>query len=259
MMAEQGGKVDYTGIVINAGFVKPHKTDLTIRHDNYLIVTHPPEFSGDSSNQQVFESLAPLESQMFEPDLRELTVALEEISTKSSFMKKLRQCLDFVQTHPYMQSIVGVKWIDQETFIVSSKILANILKIKVNTLNYNFRAHGFDISKKFPGNFAQYLTKTCDLRSWYPRRHILGLFTTTSAEEDPQITTFFSLMKIAALKKRRQADFERASHDQEHNDEEQSHIEPPFFSRAGSDPENDCWYDFEGSWESEEHWVSFPA
>jgi hypothetical protein len=48
-------------------------------------------------------------------------------------------------------------------------------------------------------------------------------------------------------------------HDSEHNDEEQSYIEPLFSSRAGADPESESWYDFKGFWESEEDGASFPA
>jgi hypothetical protein len=100
-----------------------------------------------------------------------------------------------------MLSGVGVGWIDGSTFVVNSKIVAQVLNIKASSLSINFRAHGFDIPKKFPRNFPQQLPNTRGLRSWYRRRHIFRLFITTSAEEDAQITTRFDLTKIALLKK----------------------------------------------------------
>jgi hypothetical protein len=78
------------------------------------------------------------------------------------------------------------------------------------------------------------------------------LFTTTSSEKDAQITMCFDLMKIALLKKRLRAHFESLHHDTKHNDVQQSYIEPLFSSRAGADPESECWYDFEGFCQNEE-------
>ena len=62
---------------------------------------------------------------------------------KPRFMVKIRACLDYVEKYPTSECVVGVKWYDDSHFLLHSRILSSFLKIKSNTVNYNFRTHGF--------------------------------------------------------------------------------------------------------------------
>jgi hypothetical protein len=147
--------------------------------------------------------------------------------------------MNFVQTHPDMQSTVGVKWIDQETFIVSSQMLANVLKIKVNTLNYNFRMHGFFCQRTLQWQLPRKLMNAPEPISWYKPTHVCQMFTTSSAEQDARIMGRFNLKKITRAAAMLWLQRQMMIRHPEHNAEQPNGIDSPVLSRISGDSENE--------------------
>jgi hypothetical protein len=107
---------------------------------------------------------------------------------KLSFAVRLQRVLEFTKQFPEAAAQVGVIWTeDNRTFLSYSKILAQFLSVAPNSINTNFREHGFSppepvrpqcLATLVPGH------KCCDWLHWKQRRHELGQFTaaTTSRE-----------------------------------------------------------------------------
>ena len=57
----------------------------------------------------------------------------------SRFSRKLHALLSYVSANPDMEDEIGLSWIDDEIFQVNKKRLLEIMKIKLNTLNVNFK------------------------------------------------------------------------------------------------------------------------
>ncbi|KAK8887891.1 hypothetical protein M9Y10_038950 [Tritrichomonas musculus] len=57
----------------------------------------------------------------------------------SRFSRKLHALLSYVSANPNMEDEIGLSWIDDEIFQVNKKRLLEIMGIKLNTLNVNFK------------------------------------------------------------------------------------------------------------------------
>jgi hypothetical protein len=62
----------------------------------------------------------------------------------SRFTSKLSSFLAYVSTVPTSETEIGVVWVTDDTFKMNKKILANILGMKLNTLNVNLRDLKFE-------------------------------------------------------------------------------------------------------------------
>jgi hypothetical protein len=61
----------------------------------------------------------------------------------SRFTSKLRVLLDFANTFPPFEQVIGLSWVDDEVFQINKRALAGVLGVKVNTVNVNLRDLGF--------------------------------------------------------------------------------------------------------------------
>jgi hypothetical protein len=128
-----------------------------------------------------------------------------------------------------------LKLIDRGTLIINSRTLANALKIKVHSLNYNSHTHGFSGQRVLSGS---------QLHGTSTRTHVCRIFTTTSVEQDAQITGGFDIKKIARVAEMLWVESEMMGRDKEHNGEQQSGIDSPFLLRTSTDPESEEMYSF---------------
>jgi hypothetical protein len=96
--------------------------------------------------------------------------------------------------------------------------------------------------------------KARDPTSWHKRTHVCLMFTTTSAEQDSQITGRFDLKKIARVAELLWVESEIMGRNTEHNGEEQSDIDSRFLSRTNADLESEEMYSFRRCSDDEENW-----
>ncbi|OHT10169.1 hypothetical protein TRFO_20635 [Tritrichomonas foetus] len=120
------------------------------------------------------------------------------------FTVKVLHVLQFVKMFPQYRNTCGATWrSDNKHFLCHSTILANFLSIKANTINANFRSHGFkiipmnsiDIMKEFPD--------LVDPRNWKMRTNFKFDFTPTSTvnevnlipckQTEPKVVTVFPI------------------------------------------------------------------
>lgn len=97
--------------------------------------------------------------------------------SRLKFVRRIVHILNFVSAHPETVTTLGAAWCrDGKHFVVNSKILGIFLNLKSNSINTNFRDHGFqivtcqslDLQKDFP-----VLT---DLRHWKKRYTMVDWF-----------------------------------------------------------------------------------
>lgn len=86
------------------------------------------------------------------------------------FVSKLLLCLRYVDNHLGDAGAIGVIWCqDGVHFLCNSKILGSFLELKSNSINTNFREHGFQIC---PYTSAQSSVSILpDVQHWKKRRH----------------------------------------------------------------------------------------
>lgn len=56
-------------------------------------------------------------------------------------------CLNYVEYNPDQKSEIGIFWIDNSHFMINTYIFGLFVKKKPNTINRNFRSHGFCYKK----------------------------------------------------------------------------------------------------------------
>lgn len=110
-------------------------------------------------------------------DAIDLWSKLHSTTPKPRFMVKIRACLSYVDKYPMSECIIGVKWFDDIHFLLHSRILGSFLKIKSNTVNYNFRTHGFMRVRPQARHInPDELSKLPDSSNWFLMYHGAGLF-----------------------------------------------------------------------------------
>ena len=75
-----------------------------------------------------------------------LPLAVQKILQKKSskhpgtrFTSKLSVLLSFVEANPHTEDEIGVAWVSETVFKMKKSVLAELMKIKINTLNVNLR------------------------------------------------------------------------------------------------------------------------
>ena len=74
-------------------------------------------------------------------------------------------CLQYIQKHPHDISNVGIFWFDDSHFMINSLIFGKFTNRKPNTINRNFRTHGFKYQK------TTYLIRE-KVQALYPNEYI---------------------------------------------------------------------------------------
>ncbi|OHT06240.1 39 kDa initiator binding protein [Tritrichomonas foetus] len=65
----------------------------------------------------------------------------------SRFTSKLHILLSFVASNPDLENKIGCVWVTDDEFRINKKALVNVMGIKINTLNVNLHALGFNQQK----------------------------------------------------------------------------------------------------------------
>lgn len=77
------------------------------------------------------------------PELRSLLKRKSSRDPNSRFSNKLFYVLKFTSDHPDQVDAIGAAWESDEEFRMNKKTLANVMGIRLNTLNVNLRDLGF--------------------------------------------------------------------------------------------------------------------
>lgn len=145
-------------------------------------------------------------SRMDSKELKELEELRYRVTNEC---KKMRQihivllCLNFVDTHPEFVSQIGCFWNTDHSFMVHSIKLGTFIKRRPNTINRNFRSHGFDIQKtskiireKIPPKFK--FDCIPDHKNWF-QRQCYG-FTKKTTERQARYWKFHKLIPKKVIK-----------------------------------------------------------
>ena len=120
------------------------------------------------------------------PNLKELKKFIcneNEFKGKIKFSLKVWYCLQYTLIFPETVNIVGVIWRkDHRHFLVNSKILSAFMDIKPNSVNTNFRHHGFDIIPMEGPTISLEFPQLENTRSW--KQRYLECFSATTSISD---------------------------------------------------------------------------
>lgn len=101
------------------------------------------------------------------------------------FSTKVFYVLQFVKNHPEFSNECGASWCSDGThFISNSSLLGNILSIKPNTINTNFRSHAFNIIHSKALELSPEFPNLPDIKNWKKRINPKYNFTQQSFIED---------------------------------------------------------------------------
>jgi hypothetical protein len=101
--------------------------------------------------------------------------------TRMKFSVKVFHVLQFTRRLPDRTEECGACWLpDGVRFVCNSHVLGCILGIRSNTINTNFRSHGFQIVSKSLINLAKCLESVSDPKHWKVRTNEQHSFTSTS-------------------------------------------------------------------------------
>ena len=99
-------------------------------------------------------------------DLKKL-VSKDESKGRTKFVVKIFHVLQFVRLHPEKIHELGAAWCeDGRHFIVNSNILGGFLGLKANSINTNFRDHGFQILSSSSQEIKNRFPTITETRHW---------------------------------------------------------------------------------------------
>jgi hypothetical protein len=105
--------------------------------------------------------------------------------SRVKFAVKLLKALERTSTDPELIPQVGIAWCsDGRHFIANPRILGGYLGLKPNSINANFRDHGFTICDCPVNQIIANFGNIPDPQNWRKRFHAEGEFTRTSTLED---------------------------------------------------------------------------
>jgi hypothetical protein len=112
-----------------------------------------------------------------------LKAELLQTNPKMPFIVKVLSVLQFEETHRELANVVGAFWCDRPgSFVANSRILGAFLQAKANTINANFRQHGFTnpkfVSFEEVRNFRISLQRLepAQRKDWNQRQHLTTEF-----------------------------------------------------------------------------------
>jgi hypothetical protein len=116
--------------------------------------------------------------------------------SRVKFATKIFHALTFVKAHATDVVTVGVCWCaDGIHFLCNSAILACFLDLRANSINTNFRDHGFEITRLSKVELIDEFPHLPSLNNWKKRRHRDCLFTASSTLEDVERITCVDILK----------------------------------------------------------------
>jgi hypothetical protein len=113
-------------------------------------------------------------------------------SMNRQWPSKIIHCLKFVKEHPseMVANIIGLRWINTKVFICSSLIFAEFLGRKANTLNLNFRDHGFIKTSNDREACRKSRQNLHGATNWKPHEHVSGCITMNCTEDDANFVKY---------------------------------------------------------------------
>lgn len=109
----------------------------------------------------------------------------EESQCRIVFVLKIFYILQFVKKHPIEMERIGASWCkDNFHFVANSNKLAEFLELKSNSINTNFRAHGFKIISCNMPELKKEFPDIKETRHWKIRYSNCSSFRSSSKGED---------------------------------------------------------------------------
>ena len=98
-------------------------------------------------------------------------------SGRTLYVVRVFYCLQYVKKHPEAMEEVGTSWCENGNYFISnSKKLGDFLSLKSNTINTNFRDHGFKIVGDNAELVKNHFSNLSDRAHWKIRFHELCKF-----------------------------------------------------------------------------------
>lgn len=96
----------------------------------------------------------------------------EKPTTKLRFPMRLLYLLRETSKNPGIVGTVGIGWYkDRRSFICNTRLLGEYFKLRQNSINANFRDHGFDIVESKTSDIIEMHGVLPDIQNWKRRRH----------------------------------------------------------------------------------------
>jgi hypothetical protein len=127
-------------------------------------------------------------------EIQDLQRELSDTRPKLPFMVKVLRALHFEKDHPDSANVIGTFWTDDTgSFVTNAKILSEFLQVKPNSINANFREHGFTTPqsvdfeqlRRFRTIFQRYAS--VDKHAWKQRKHRTDAFKSTTTLDEAAV------------------------------------------------------------------------
>ncbi|OHT16015.1 hypothetical protein TRFO_13496 [Tritrichomonas foetus] len=114
-------------------------------------------------------------------------VGRDESKGRTKFVVKIFHMLQFVRKHPEKMLELGASWCnDGRHFVINSNILGSFLGLKANSVNTNFRDHGFQIISSNAQDLRSEFSNMIETRHWKKRISGSSSFTINSNIDDAE-------------------------------------------------------------------------
>ena len=114
-------------------------------------------------------------------NLREQVAKNSKFGGSQKFSLKVWYCLHFTQQFPEYVNIIGIVWRkDNNHFLVNSDIFGSFLNLKPNSINTNFRDHGFVIVPLSSRLISEEFPNLGKSRNWKQRVNVISSFCSTT-------------------------------------------------------------------------------
>ena len=101
----------------------------------------------------------------------------EHQGSRIKFATKVFHVLNFTKEHPESINICGAAWCNDGThFICNATIMANFLNLRSNSINTNFRDHGFRIDHSNLNQIKHDFPHLINIRNWKMRSNTMFAF-----------------------------------------------------------------------------------
>lgn len=108
-------------------------------------------------------------------------------TVRLKFSVKVLMVLNFSEKHKDCVPVTGAVWCEDGChFLVNTKIMASLLDLKANSINTNFREHGFKIISNVLEKDTEGLPPLPDLNNWKVRQNTAATFTRNSTRKDAE-------------------------------------------------------------------------
>ena len=117
-------------------------------------------------------------------ELREYVIG-DQSKGRIKFSVKVLHVLKHCLENPHLVPKLGVSWCpDGTSFVCNSKIIGSFLNLRSNSINTNFRAHGFQIIETPVTDVISWFGNLPDINNWKRRKNVLFKWTTQTTPEE---------------------------------------------------------------------------